>query len=166
MLTATLGSRAFSSAIEIRTASGTFKAENVSLSPFSSETRVLDSSGYQVARMQAESYLSSVWTIVITGGGFYQLKDRPDSSRRWFRGWNRGNWICTGEGRTLHISQEDSRTFIVSDDTGEIASCSKSGYLEDYTLAVHNDSDLKLMICIFVWLYRDQLSGDISASVL
>ena len=166
MLTAALGSRDFSSALEIRTAAGTFKVEEVLVSPFCSETHLLDPSGNQVARMQAETCLSNVCNIIITGGGSFQLRDDPDSSRSWIRRLIRENSLCTGEGRTLHISQKNSRTFIVSDDTGEIATCSKPGYFDDYTVTVQNDSDLKLIICIFVSLCRDQLSTDFSVTML
>ena len=60
MLTATIGSRAFSTGFEIRTDSGIFKTEEVSPAPFSSETHLLDPSGNQIARMQPESLLTSV----------------------------------------------------------------------------------------------------------
>lgn len=156
MLTATIGSRAFSTGFVIRTNSGIFKTEDVSPAPFSSETHLLDPSGNQIARMQAESLMSDVCNIIITGGGFYQFARDPASSR----GWNRENWVCKGEGRILLISQKNSRDFIVSDEKGEIATYSKAGILDDYTMTFNSDSDLKLLICISVQLIRSQQSSD------
>ena len=162
MLTATIGSRAFSTGFEIRTDAGIFKTEDVSPAPFSSETHLLDPSGNQIARMSAESLLSDVSNIIITGGGLYQFAPDPASTRR----WSRENWTCTGEGRILLISQKNRRLFIISENEGEIATCSKTGYLDDYTLTIQNDSDLKLLICIAVLMARSAQSSDIAASLL
>ena len=156
MLTATVTSRAFSSGLEIRTPEATFKTKDVSLSPLSSETRILDSLDNQVARVQAEGFLSDTTDIIITGAGFYQFGSDLKAST----GWNHENWICKGEGRTLNISQQNSRSFIVCDDSGEIATCLKPSILNDYTITVRHDSDLKLTICIFVALFRSQQSSD------
>jgi len=156
MLTATIGPRPFSTGFQIRIDSGTFKTEDVSPRPFFSETHLLDSSGNQIARMWAESLTSNISNIIITGGGFYQFAPDPASSP----GWNRESWTCKGEGRSLLIAQNNRRLFIVSEEETEIATSSKTGYLDDYTITVQRDSDLKLLICISVLLIRSQQSSD------
>jgi hypothetical protein len=65
--------------------------------------------------LQVEGFFSSVYNIIITGGGFYR-----------FRRDGRETWICEGEGRLLSISEPNKCRFLVVEDAQEIAECLKS----------------------------------------
>jgi hypothetical protein len=95
----------------------TTPVENLSTkrSPFG-ETLVLNASGTQIARLGIESFFSSAYNIIISGGGFYQF-DRDKNSRR--------TWTCKGEGRLLHLSEHRKRRFEIADESQRIAECSK-----------------------------------------
>jgi hypothetical protein len=138
VLNATITSRAFSSGFDIRTPIGIYSAKKV---PLSSEIRLLDASDNQAARLQVESFLSSVYTIIITGGGFYRFgRDGSET------------WICEGEGRLFRISETGKHRFLVIEGAQQIAECKKSRWFNDYEVDLFSHPDLKLMLCVFVAL--------------
>ena len=142
MLGIRISSRVFSKGFDINTPVGSFSAKWVPHLP-TEEILILNHSGNQVARLGLESFLSGTYNIIITGGGFYQF-GRDDNSGR--------AWICKGEGKLLRISERKRRRFFISDGTEEIADCSKAWYTNDYAIRIINDTDLKLVVCIFIAL--------------
>jgi hypothetical protein len=142
VLDATISSRAFSSGFEIKTPGEVFSAEKVPLS-LSGEIRILNGAGYQIARIEFESFLSSVYNIIMTGGGFYHFGRDRSSGRA---------WSCKGEGRRFCISEETSRKFLMCEQAQQIAEVSKSRFFRDYQVRVFNDADWKLVMCAFVAL--------------
>ena len=140
MLNATITSRAFSSGFDIRTPVGIYSTKKVPLSP-TGEIRILDASDNQVARLQVESFLSSVYTIIITGGAFYRFgRDGSET------------WICEGKGRLFRISETGKYRFLVVEGTQHIAECKKSRWFNDYEVDLFSHPDLKLMLCVFIAL--------------
>ncbi len=135
-------SRAFSRGFDISTPVESFSAKRVPLSP-TAEILVSDNSGNQIARLELDSFLSSVYNIIIPGGGFYQF-GRDNKSRR--------TWTCKGEGKLLRISERSRRRFFISDGAEEIADCSKAWFTNDYAIRVFNDADLRLVVCIIITL--------------
>ena len=111
---------------------------------------MLDHTGNQVARLGLESLLSSVYNIIITGGGFYQF-GRDGKLKR--------TWTCKGEERLLCLSEPSRRRFFISEGTQEIAEFSKAWYASDYVVSVSNNADLKLMICIVIALNESENPG-------
>ena len=111
------------------------------------EMHVLNASGKQIARLGIESsssfFGSSVYYIIISGGGYYQFCRDKHSKR---------TWNCTGEGRSLQISERTSRRFEIAEETQRIAECSKARLINDYAIVVVNETELKLVICIFIAL--------------
>lgn len=142
MLDVAISSRVFFSGFDIKTPVGIFSAKKVPLSP-TGEIRILDASASQIARLELESFFSSVYSVIITGGGFYQFGRDGSSSRI---------WTCKGEGKLFRVSEESNRRFLISEDAQEIAECSKSRFSNDYEVKVFNDADLKLVICVFIVL--------------
>ena len=142
MLKVRISSRVFSRGLNIGTPLESLSARRVPLSP-TGEILIADPSGNQIARMELESFLSSNYNIIISGGGFYQF-GRDNKSRR--------TWTCKGEERLLHISERTKRRFFISDGTDEIADCSKAWLANEYAIRVFNDADLKLVVCIFIAL--------------
>jgi uncharacterized protein YxjI len=142
LLDATITSRTFSTGFDIRTPIGIFTAKKVPLSP-TGEVRILDPSGNQAARLETESFFSSVYNIIIRGGGFYQFGCSEDSNQK---------WTCKGEGKLFCISEKPNRKFDFSEDAQKIAECSKSRFSTDYKVKVFNDADLKLVMCVFIAL--------------
>jgi uncharacterized protein YxjI len=136
-----ISSRVFSNRFDIATSEETISAKKVPLSPLG-EIHLSNTSGTQIARLGLESFLSSVYNIIISGGGFYQF-GRDQNSKR--------TWLCKGEGRTLQISQ-DKRRFVITDEALKIAECSKARFTNDYAITVFNEEELKLVICIFLAL--------------
>jgi hypothetical protein len=136
-----ISSRVFSKGFDISTPAETLSAKKVALSPLG-EIHLLNASGTQIARLELESFLSNVYNIVISGGGFYQF-GRDESSRR--------DWFCRGEGRTLQIS-EKRRRFVIMDEARKIAECSKARFTNDYAITAFDEAELKLVICIFLAL--------------
>lgn len=141
-LDATISSRAFSSGFEIKTPGETFYAEKVPLS-LSGEVRILNGSGHQIARIESENCLSSVYNIIMTGGGFYQFARDGNSGRA---------WTCKGEGKLFSISEETSRNFLMCEQAQQIAEGLKSRFFRDYHVRVFNEGDWKLVMCAFVAL--------------
>ena len=141
MLDVAISSRAFSSGFEIRTPAGIFSARKVPLSP-TGEIRIVDAAGSQVARLEAASLFSCTYNIIVTGGGFYQF-GRGSSSR---------SWTCKGEEKLFSIAEQSDRKFLVTEESREIAECSKSRFFNDYEAKVFNDADLKLVMCVFIAL--------------
>jgi len=142
LLDVAISSRAFSSGFDIRTPVETYSAKKVPLSP-TSETRILNASGSQIARLELENFFSSVYNVVITGGGFHQFGRDGGSSQ---------TWACKGEGKLFRVSQKNSRRFLISEEAHEIAECSRSRFFNDYEVRVFNDADLKVVMCIFIAL--------------
>lgn len=142
MLDIKISSRVFSSGFEIRTSAGIFSARKVPFSP-TGEVRILSAEGNQVARLEAASLLSSIYNVIITGGGFYQFGREGSSSR---------SWTCKGEDKLFRISEQIGRRFLVAEEAQEIAECSKSRFFNDYEVRVFKDGDLRLMMCIFIAL--------------
>lgn len=142
MLDVAISSRVFSSGFDIKTTMGVLSAKKVLLSP-TGEIRILDDSANQIARLEVENLLSSVYNVIITGGGFYQFGRDGNSSR---------TWTCKGEGRLLRVSEKSNRRFLLSEEAQKIAECSKSRFFTDYKVRVFNDADLKLAICVFIAL--------------
>jgi hypothetical protein len=138
----TISSRIFSSGFEIRTSAGIFSARRVPLSP-TGQVRILDAEGSQVARLEAANLSSSIYNVIITGGGFYQFGRDGSSSQ---------SWICMGEEKLFRISAQSTRRFLVAEGAQEIAECSKSRFFNDYEVRVFNDADLKLIVCVFIAL--------------
>jgi uncharacterized protein YxjI len=132
----------FSSGFEIKTPVGIFSVKKVRLSP-TGEIRILDASANQIARLELEGIFSSVYNIIINGGGFYQIGRDGNSSR---------TWICKGEGKLFRISEKSNRRFFVTEEAHEIAECSKSRFSNDYEVKVFNDADLKSVMCAFIAL--------------
>ena len=154
MLDVAISSRAFTSGFDIKTPVGIFSAEKVRLSP-TGEIRILDSSASQIARIEAESFFSSVYNIIITGGGFYQFGRDGDSSQA---------WVCKGEGKLFRVSLNKGWKFFISEEAQEIAECSRSRFFNDYEVRVFNDADLKVVMCIFIALSQlEYQSSDIPA---
>ncbi len=116
--------------------------KKVPLSP-TGEIHILNASDSQIARLGLESFFSSVYNVIITGGGFYQFGRDKSSSR---------TWTCTGEGKLFRVSERSNRRFFVSEETQQIAECSKSRFFNDYEIKVFDDADLKLVMCIFIAL--------------
>lgn len=141
LLDATISSHFFSTGFDIRTPVGFFTAKKVPLS-LTGEHRMLDSSGNQIARLEAESFISTIYNIIITGGGFYQFRSGAD----------RRNWTCEGEGKLFCISEQAGRRIVLSEDAQKIAECSKSRFFNDYEIRIFNDADLKFAICVFIAL--------------
>jgi hypothetical protein len=142
VLDVAISSRAFSSGFDIKTPVGIFSAEKVWLSP-TGEIRILNSSAVQIARLETESFFSSDYNIIITGGGFYQFGRDGDSGKA---------WICQGEGKLFRVSQNKGYQFLISDEAQKIAECSRSRFLNDYEVRVFNEADLKVVTCIFIAL--------------
>ena len=142
MLNVRISSRVFSKGFDISTPMGIFSAKRVALSP-TGEILISNPSGNQIARLELESFLSSVYNIIITGGGFYQF-NRENKSRR--------NWICKGEGRLLRVSELSKRRFSISDGDLQIADCSKARFTNNYTIRILDDTELKVVVSIFVAL--------------
>jgi len=90
-----------------------------------------------------ESVFSSIYNIILTGGGFYQFRRERISSQ---------TWTCNGEGKLFRISEVSNRRFRVADEDLEIADGSKSLLSNDYEVRVFNDADLKLVMCVFIAL--------------
>ena len=144
MLDVVISSRVFSSGFDIKTPLGIFSAKKVPLSP-TGEIRILNGSASQIARVEVESFFSSVYNVIITGGGFYQFA-RDGNSRR--------TWTCKGEGKLFRVSERGNRKFLVSEEAQEVAECLKSRFFGDYRVRVFNEADLKLMMCVFIALNR------------
>lgn len=142
MLDLAISSRVFSSGFDIKTPMGVFSAKKVPLSP-TGEIRILNPSASQIARLEVESLFSSVYNVIISGGGFYQFARDRSSSR---------TWTCKGGGKLFRVSEKSSRRFLLSDETREIAEGSKSHFLNEYEVRVFNDADLKFVICVFIAL--------------
>ena len=142
VLDVAISSRAFSSGFEIKTSVGIFSARKIPLSP-TAEVRIINAEGSQVARLEVASLFSSIYNVIITGGGFYQFGRDGSSSR---------SWTCKGEAKLFRISEQSSRRFLVVEEALEIAECSKSRFFNDYKIRVFNDADLKLMMCVFIAL--------------
>jgi hypothetical protein len=142
LLDISISSREFSSGFDIKAPVGVFSARRVPLS-LSGETRILDASANQIARLEFESFFSGVYNVIITGGGFYQF-GRDRSSIR--------TWTCKGEGKLFRVSERSNRRFLLSEENQEIAECSKSRFFNDYEVRVFNDADLKLAMCVFIAL--------------
>jgi len=142
VLNVRISSRVFSRGFEIGTPVESLSARRVPLSP-PGEILISNPSGNQIARLELESFLSSVYNIIISGGGFYQF-GHDDKSRR--------TWTCKGEGKLFCIEERGKRSFVVSDGDEEIADCSKDWLANDYAIRVFNDADLKLVVCIFIAL--------------
>jgi len=132
----------FAAGFDVKTPTGFFKAKKVPLSP-TGEHRILNSSGSQIARIEAESFLSRIYNIIITGGGFYQFRCSADSNRK---------WTCEGEGDLFSVSEHANGKFDLTRDTQKIAECSKSRFFSDYEIRIHSDNDLKLAMCVFIAL--------------
>jgi hypothetical protein len=135
-------SRVFSRGFDIGTPVESLFARRVPLSP-TGEILISNPSGNQIARLELESFLSSVYNIIISGGGFYQF-GRDDKSRR--------TWTCKGEEKLLRISERNKRRYFISDGAEEIADGSKAWLANDYAIRVRKDADLKLVVCIFIAL--------------
>lgn len=131
MLNVQISSRVFSRGFDVRTPAETFSAKSVPLSP-TGEILISNGSGFQIARLERESFLSNVYNIIITGGGFYQF-DRNKEARL--------TWTCNGEGRLLRVSESSMRMFSVSDGTHELAECSKAIFSNEYSLTVFNEGN-------------------------
>jgi len=144
-----ISSRAFKSGFEIKTPIGNFSANKVRLSP-TGEFHIIDDSGNQIARLETEGFFSSVYNIIITGGGGYQFGRSADSSHQ---------WACKGEGKLYRISEKEKRRFELSAET-PIAECSKAPMFNDYQIRVFNDVDLKLAICVFIALSLLEYQSD------
>jgi uncharacterized protein YxjI len=149
MLEVRFSSRVFTSGFDISTPLGGFSTKGAPDFPIG-EILVLDHAGNQVARLGLESFLSSVYNIIITGGGFYQF-GRDGNSKR--------TWTCKGEERLLCLSERNWRKFFISEGTQEIAEFSKAWYTSDYAVSVSNDADLKLVICIIIALNESENPG-------
>lgn len=142
-------SRVFPRAFEVNTLLGIFSAKRVPEFP-TEEIHVFDPAGNQVARLGLESNLSSVYNIIVTGGGFYQFGRDRNSGR---------NWICKGVGRLLCLTERSWRKFIISDGADQIAEFSKHLLTNDYAAKIFNDADLKLVICIVLALNESEYVG-------
>ena len=142
MLKVRISSRVFSRGFDIGTPLESLSARRAPLSP-TGEILIADPSGNQIARLELESFLSSNYNIIISGGGFYRF-GRDDKSKR--------AWTCKGEDKLLRISERSERMFFISDGAEVIADCSKDWLINDYAIRVFNDADLKLVVCIFIAL--------------
>jgi len=138
LLEIAISSRAFSSGFEIKTPAGIFSTKRVT-----GEILILNASAFQIARLELESFFSSTYNVIITGGGFYQFRRDWTLSR---------TWTCKGEGKLFSILEKKGRKFFISEHAQEIAECSKSRFSNDYEVKVFNDADLKLVMCIFIAL--------------
>jgi hypothetical protein len=129
-----ISSRAFSSGLDIKTPLGIFSAKKVPLSP-TGEILILTSSAIPIARLERESFLSSVYNVIISGGGFYQFARDKSLSR---------TWTCNGEGKLFRVSEMSNRRFLFSERARDVAEFTKSSrFLNDYEIRVFNDEDLK-----------------------
>jgi uncharacterized protein YxjI len=137
-----ISSPPFSRGFDIDTPVECLSARRVPLSS-TGEILISNPSENQIARLERESFLSSIYNIIISGGGFYRFS-RDDKSRR--------TWICKGEERLLLTSEHRNRRFFISDGADEIADCSKDWLVNDYAIRIFNDADLKLVVCIFIAL--------------
>jgi uncharacterized protein YxjI len=154
MLSVRINSRLFSSGFDISTPLENYSAKKVSLFP-TGEILISNSSEKQIARVGRKSFLSDVYNIIITGGGFYQF-DRDNLTRK--------TWTCKGEGKLLCISERSRRRFLISEEDQVVAECSKAWFTSDYAIKVFNDAEWKLVVCIFIALsVREHDSGDIPA---
>jgi hypothetical protein len=151
LLRVRMSSRAFPSGFEIATPLGNFSAREQFLSPLS-EILIANSSGVGIARLRAESFLSSVCDIIISGGGFYQFgRDRKVAK----------SWVCKGEGRLLRLIEGKKRTFhLATDEAQAVAECVKDRFSNNYTVDICDQEDLKLVICIFIALSRSEHQND------
>ncbi len=140
MLHLLISSRLFSSGFDISTPHGAFSTNKRFLSD---ECLIFDPSGNQIARVGPGSFVSSVYNIIITGGGFYEF-GREKKGRR--------TWICKGEGKLFSMSEQSKRRFTLSDGTQQIAECKRAWWTGDYAINVLNDADLKLVVCIYIAL--------------
>jgi hypothetical protein len=142
-----ISKRAFTRGFDIVTPMGTFATKGGDFG----ETLVCNPSGAQVARLGLESRLSRKYNIIITGGGFYQF-GRDKSRKR--------AWVCSGEGRSFRVSEGKKRTFDITEDTRTVAKCSKALFSNDYATTVDDESELKLVICIFLALSLSEHQSD------
>jgi uncharacterized protein YxjI len=142
LLNVQISSRVLSEGYDISTPVGDFSAKKVIFS-FTDKFLISDSSGNQIARLGVKSFFSRVYYIVFSGGGFYQF-DRDAKAKR--------TWTCEGEGRLLSLSERSKRRFFISDGSQDIAEGTKTWYARDYAIKVANDSDLRLVVCIFIAL--------------
>jgi uncharacterized protein YxjI len=132
----------FSSGFDFKTPQGLFTAKKVPLSP-TGEHLIVDSRGNQIARLETESFLSAVYNIIITRGGFYQFRRCAGSNPR---------WTCEGEGKQFNIPERATRKFDLSEETRKIAECSKARFFNDYEVRIFSDAHLKLAMCAFIAL--------------
>jgi uncharacterized protein YxjI len=154
MLNIRISRHLFSSGFDISIPPENYSAKRVSLFP-TGEILISNFSEKQIARVGRESFLSNVYNIIITGGGFYQF-DRDNVTRK--------TWTCKGEGKLLCISERSRRRFSISEEDQVVAECSKAWFTNDYAIRVFNDAEWKLVVCIFIALsVREHESGDIPA---
>jgi len=131
--------RTFGAGLDISTPLETYSTKKP-LAPFG-DTHVLNSRGTQVARLGPESLFSGAYNIIISGAGFYRFS-RDENSKQ--------TWICRGEGRLLQVSRT-RRVWIVIDDAGQkVAEGSKARFASDYEIALVDEAEFKLVMCIFL----------------
>jgi len=143
LLNIRISSRAFSSGFDISTQNGTLTAKKTQPSP-TGEILIYNQTDDQIARVEFESILGRVYNIVISGGGFYRF-GRDRKLKR--------TWSCEGEGRSLSLSERSGRRFLVSNGTRDIAECTQTWFTSGYEIALFDEADLRVLICIFLALH-------------
>ena len=143
-----ISSRAFSHGFDITTPRETF---SVDVSPFG-ELLILNVSGTQIARVTKESFLGSVYDVIISGGGFYQINHDKGLKER---------WTCEGEGKTIHFSKEAGSRFVLEEKALKIAECKRTWFDNDWAITLVDEAQFKLVACIFLVLSlsEDRHSG-------
>jgi hypothetical protein len=134
----TIQQRFISNGYEIIAAGETFNAKNIYLSS-TGEVQLNNGHGTQVARIELESFFSSIYNIIISGGGFYQFSLDSETKHA---------WICKGEGEVYRIVDHGKRNFSVDHNDGQIASFSKSLFDNHYCVHVKDETNLKLVLCM------------------
>jgi hypothetical protein len=149
VLNVDINPRVISSGFDIRTPFGAFSAKIPFLAP-TGETLVFDQQENQIARIGLEGVTGRVYSIIISGGGYYQF-GRDEKAKR--------TWTCKGEGRLLNISEGNKGQFSISDGKQEIAEAKKAWLTGDYAIKIFNDADFRLVVCVFVALNMRENQG-------
>ena len=138
-------SRVFENGFDITTPTETLSAKRSF-----EETNISNSSGTHIARVGKESFFSSAYNIIISGGGFYQFK--RDKCYK----MSKPTWECKGEGRSFHLYKRGWRRFEIADECQKIAEFRRAWFDSDYEISVVNEAELKLIICLVLALSESE----------
>ena len=142
MLEVRIQTRGFLGGFEINIPAECLVAKRVFFSSMQ-ETRVFDSSGAQIARLEKPSIFRNAYNIIITGGALYKFSRDGALGK---------TWKCEGEGKLLRVSEHRYRRFSIFEHEDKIADCSKAWFFNDYSVSIYSEQDAKLVICTILAL--------------